>query len=447
MSVVVRFAPSPTGLLHLGNARTALVTWLFARRHGGRFLLRLDDTDLERCTPAHAAAAERDLAWLGLDWQSRVRQSDRMDVYAEALDRLRAAGRLYPCYETSEELVLKRKRLLARHKPPIYDRAALGLSGAERTRLEAAGRRPHWRFLLDHTPIEWHDLVRGPVRFEGRDLSDPVLVREDGRPLYHICSVVDDAAFGITHVVRGEDHVANTAAHVQMFSALGAPPPAFAHLPLLADASGKGLSKRLGSLSLQHLRDDEGLEAMAINSLLARLGTADPIEPRLRLDDLVAGFDIARFGRATPRLDPEELVRLNARVLHQMPLAMVAGRLRGMGLTDVDESFWLAVRPNLTRLADAAEWWRVANGPVAPVLEDPAFTAEAAAVLPPEPWCGDTWAAWTGRLKRETGRKGRALFLPLRLALTGSDHGPELKALLPLIGRERAAARLCGVTA
>jgi glutamyl-tRNA synthetase len=447
MPIAVRFAPSPTGLLHLGNARTALVTWLFARRHGGHFLLRLDDTDLERCTPAYAAAAQRDLAWLGLDWDARVRQSDRMDAYAEALDRLRAAGRLYPCYETAEELALKRKAQLAQRRPPVYDRAALALSAADRARLEAEGRRPHWRFRLDRAPIEWIDLVRGPVRFHGADLSDPVLVRADGRPLYHVCSVVDDAAFGMTHVVRGEDHVANTAAHIQMFEALGTAPPAFAHLPLLADAAGKGLSKRLGSLSLEALRDEDGLEPMAVNSLLARLGTADPVEPFAALAPLIAEVDFARFARATPRLDPEELVRLNARILHALPFAAVADRLRALGLDRADEDFWLAVRPNLTRLRDAVEWWRVAHGPVAPVLEDPAFTAKAAAALPPEPWGGDTWAAWTGTLKRLTGRKGRALFLPLRLALTGADHGPELKVLLPLIGRDRAAARLSGQTA
>jgi len=444
MPIAVRFAPSPTGLLHLGNARTALVTWLFARRHAGRFLLRLDDTDLERCTSAYARAAERDLAWLGLDWDERVRQSDRMDVYADALDRLRTAGRLYPCYETAEELALKRKAQLAQRRPPVYDRAALALTEADRARLEAEGRRPHWRFRLDHAPIAWVDLVRGPVRFHGADLSDPVLVRADGRPLYHICSVVDDAAFGMSHVVRGEDHVANTAAHIQMFEALGAVPPAFAHLPLLADAAGKGLSKRLGSLSLEALREEDGLEPMAINSLLGRLGTADPVEPFMALAPLIAEADFARFARATPRLDPEDLVRLNARILHALPFDAVADRLRALGLTGVDEAFWLAVRPNLTRLRDAVEWWRVAHGPVAPVLEDPAFTAEAAAALPPEPWGGDTWAAWTAALKRLTGRKGKALFLPLRLALTGADHGPELKVLLPLIGRDRAAARLSG---
>ena len=313
MTVVTRFAPSPTGLLHLGNARTALVAWLFARRAGGRYVLRLDDTDRQRSTEAFAEAIVRDLGWLGIDWDTELRQSDRLDRYALAIERLKAAGRLYPCYETPEELSLKRKNLLARGQPPIYDRAALAVSTEERAALERQGRRPHWRFKLDHRPIAWVDLVRGSVRFDGRDLSDPVLVREDGTPLYHVCSVIDDIELGITHVVRGEDHVANTAAHVQLFEALGAPPPTFAHLALISDAAGKGLSKRLGSLSLTALRDDEGLEAMAVVSLLARLGTADPVEPFVDPAPLIAGFDFAKFARATPKLDPEDLARIICR--------------------------------------------------------------------------------------------------------------------------------------
>lgn len=444
MTVAVRFAPSPTGLLHVGNARTALVTWLFARRHGGRFLLRLDDTDVARGSDDHAAAIERDLAWLGLAWDETARQSDRRALYAAAIERLTAAGRLYPCYETPEELALKRKALLQRHLPPIYDRAALALSEADRRRLQADGRRPYWRFRLDHAPIAWHDLVRGPVQFHGKDLSDPVVIREDGSPLYHLCSVVDDIDFAITHVVRGEDHVANTAMHVQMFAALDAAPPAFAHLPLIADAKGQGLSKRLGSLSLAALRDDEDIEAMAVNSVLARLGTADPVEPCLRLEPLIAAFDFARFGRAPPRFDPEDLVRLNARILHEAPFADVAERLAARGLGGVDAGFWEVVRPNLTRLGDVANWWEITHGAVTPVIEDADFLAAAADLLPAGPWGGHTWEHWVAAIGAETGRKGKQLFRPLRLALTGLAHGPELKALLPLIGRARAEARLRG---
>ena len=444
MSVVTRFAPSPTGLLHVGNARTALVTWLFARKGEGRFLLRLDDTDTERCRPEFAEAIDRDLAWLGLDWDDRIRQSDRTARYDEAIDRLKAGGRLYPCYETPEELALKRKSLLSRGLPPIYDRAALALTDAERAELEGQGRRPHWRFKLDHRAIEWTDLVRGPVHFEGRDLSDPVLIREDGRPLYHIGSVVDDIDLAVTHVVRGEDHVANTAMHIQLIQALGGEPPDFAHLPLLADAAGKSLSKRLGSLSLATLREEEGLEPMAVASLLGRLGTSDPVEPLPDLAALVASFDFAKFARGTPKFDPEELKRLNARLLHDMPFDAVSGRFGDLGLKEIDRAFWEAVRPNLSRLADLRDWWQVAKGPIAPAVEDPDFLAEAAALLPPEPWDQETFRTWTSAVKSATGRGGKALFRPLRLALTGREQGPELKALLPLIGRAATLERLVG---
>ncbi|HET8725920.1 MAG TPA: glutamate--tRNA ligase [Alphaproteobacteria bacterium] len=447
MTVAVRFAPSPTGLLHVGNARTALVVWLFARKAGGSFLLRLDDTDLERSTPEFAEAIERDLAWLGLVWDRFVRQSDRTARHDAAIRRLKEDGRLYPCYETLEELALKRKSRLAQGLPPIYDRAALQLTAADRARLEAEGRRPHWRFRLEPGAIEWTDLVRGPVRFDAADLSDPVLVREDGRPLYHGSSVVDDIDLRITHVVRGEDHVANTALHVQMIRALGGEPPAFAHLPLIADAAGQGLSKRLGSLSLQALREEEGVEPMAVASLLAKLGTSDPVEPHHSLDSLVQEFDWAKFSRATPKFDVEDIFRLNARILHDMPYAAAAERLSVLGLPPVGEAFWHAVRPNLSRLADIVEWWRVATGPILPVREDPAFAERAAALLPPEPWGEETWSRWTGAVKEATGAKGKALFQPLRQALTGLDHGPELKTLLPLIGRERAVKRLMGEAA
>ena len=444
MSVVTRFAPSPTGLLHVGNARTALVAWLFARHAGGRYLLRLDDTDDERCRPEYASAIERDLAWLGLDWDDRARQSDRTARYDEAIAKLKADGRLYRCYETPEELSLKRKSLLSRGLPPIYDRAALNLNISEQTVFKDQGRQPHWRLKLDHTAIDWTDLVRGPVHFEGRDLSDPVLIRADGRPLYHIGSVVDDIDLAITHVVRGEDHVANTAMHIQLFQALGAEPPEFAHLPLLADAAGKSLSKRLGSLSLETLRDEEGLEPMAIASLLGRLGTSDPVEPLHDIAALVSGFDFGKFARGTPKFDPEDLKRLNARLLHDTPFETVTGRLSELGLAEIDAAFWAAVRPNLTRLTDARDWWQVAKGPIEPVVDDPSFLSEAAELLPSEPWDQATFGAWTAAVKTATGKGGKALFRPLRLALTGREHGPELKMLLPLIGRKSVLARLGG---
>ena len=432
---IVRFAPSPTGLLHVGNIRAALFNWLFAKRHGGTFILRLDDTDVVRSKPEFEAAIERDLAWLGLVWTRKEKQSDRLAHYDSARDRLIASGRLYPCYETPQELEFRRTRLLAQGRQPVYDRAALKLSDADRARLKGEGRRPHWRFKLTPEEVRWDDLVRGAQHIDEASQSDPVLVRADGTYLYSFTSVVDDIAFGITHVIRGEDHVTNSAAQIQMFQALDAAVPIFAHLPLLVDATGGGLSKRTGSLAVADLRE-RGVEALAVCALLARLGTADPVEPVTSLDALVATVDFARVGRAAARFSEEELAQLNARTLHILPYEAVRARLAD----DSGEAFWLAVRGNLATLADAKDWADVVRGPIAPVIEDAAFLAEAAAKLPPEPWDETTWKAFTSTL----GRKGRALFHPLRLALTARETGPEMARLLPLIGQTKAEARLRG---
>lgn len=439
---IVRFAPSPTGLLHVGNIRAALFNWLYARRHGGRFFLRLDDTDRQRSKPEYEAAIERDLVWLGLHWDTKERQSDRLTHYDVARDRLIAAGRLYPCYETPEELEFKRKRLLAQGRPPVYDRAALRLDEAARHRLEAEGRRPHWRFRLAAEEVRWDDLVRGPQHVDEASQSDPVLVRADGSYLYSFTSVVDDIAFGITHVIRGEDHVTNTGAQIQMFLALGGTVPVFAHLPLLVDAAGGGLSKRTGSLSIGDLRE-RGIEALAIDALLARLGTADPVEPVTSLEPLIATVDFARVGRAAARFSEDELAQLSARTLHALPFAAVRDRLG----SDADEPLWLAVRGNLATLSDVAMWMGVVRGPIAPVIEDAAFLQAAAAVLPSGPWTDQTWKAWTSAVAAATGRKGRALFHPLRLALTARETGPEMARLLPLMGPKRVEARLRGQAA
>lgn len=442
MTVTVRFAPSPTGLLHVGNARVALANWLFARGREGRFVLRIDDTDRERSREDYVAAIGADLAWLGLDWDEMVRQSERLDRYADAAARLRAVGRLYPCYETPEELEGRRRRQLARGRPPVYDRAALALTEADRARLEAEGRRPHWRFRLEHQDVTWDDVARGPCHYHAVHLSDPVLVRADGTYLYTLPSVVDDIDLGVSHVVRGEDHVTNTAPQIQLFQALGAAAPTFAHLPLLVESSGQALSKRLGSLSLASLRD-AGIEPQALASYLALLGSGEP-PAAVPLTELAPGFDLARLGRTAPRFDEAELAHASARAIHEMPFAAARPRLADLGLGQAERRFWEAVRANLGRLAEAADWWQVCRGPAAPVIEDAGLCAQAAALLPPDPWDEATWGAWTAAVGAATGRKGRGLFHPLRLALTGRDSGPELKKLLPLIGRERALARLSG---
>lgn len=448
MTVRVRFAPSPTGLLHLGSARGALLNWLFAKRHGGTFLLRLDDTDRDRSIDENARLIEEDLRWLGLDWDEYARQFLRVDRYRAAAERLKESGRLYPCYETPEELELQRFRQVASGGVQIYDRAALRLSKAQIKAYEDEGRKPHWRFMLEPGEVAWIDMIRGPVKFQGTKLSDPVLIRADGTPIYTLASVVDDIEFGITHIIRGEDHVTNTAVQLQLFMALNRGPDDlnFAHFTLLQDISGHKLSKRGGSLSIGALRD-QGLEAMAINSMLARLGTSDPIEPKGRLDELIEGFDLNKFSRAAPKLELEDLQRLNAKLLHELPFRQVVRRLYETLHIEIDEAFWLAVRPNIATLAEVREWWEVCRGTVAPVIADTSFASTAATLLPPEPWDDKTWSAWTKAVGAQTGRKGKELFMPLRQALTAREHGPELKSLLPIIGRERAAARLSGIAA
>ena len=439
MQIVTRFAPSPTGRLHVGNIRAALHNWLWARKHEGRFILRLDDTDKERSSEAHAQGIRDDLAWLGLAPDEEHRQSARFDRYEAAFERLRALDRVYPAYESAQELDLKRKVQLSRGKPPVYDRAALALGEGERSRLEAEGRRPHWRFRLDHgAAIEWEDLVRGRQHFEPALLSDPVVRREDGSWLYMLPSSVDDIEMGVTHVVRGEDHVTNTALQIQMFEALGAEPPAFAHEALLVGSEGK-LSKRLGSLGADALRD-QGIEPIALVAKLARLGTSLPVEPVTEPGPLVESFDFATFGRAPARFDLDELAQLNARIVHQLPFEAVADRLpAGMGEAD-----WAAVRPNLKTVAEAMGWWEILHGHVEAraAAEDRPLIEAAAEAATELDWREAPWPQLVARLKDGTGRTGKALFRPLRLALTGRESGPEMAALLPLIGRDEAVARL-----
>ena len=435
---IVRFAPSPTGRIHIGNARTAILNWLMALKTGGQFVLRYDDTDTARSTREYADGIAADLDWLGIrparvEWQSK-----RFARYDELADRLRAAGRLYACYETADELDRRRKRQMARGAPPVYDRAALKLTDEERRALEAEGRRPHWRFKLDGRMVPWNDLIRGPQAIDTTGLSDPVLVREDGTYLYTLPSVIDDIDFAVTHVIRGEDHVVNTAVQIEITQALGGNVPNYAHHSLLTGADGKGLSKRLGSLSIASMREG-GLEPMAVVSHAALLGTSDNIHPCADYTELVEGFGLDKLSRAPARFDEAELSQLNAKLLHHLPWQAVKDRLPGE-----TEEFWLAIRGNIGKLADTAGWEMVVSGPINAVVapEDRDFIRDACGLLPASPWDGTTWKSWTEAVKSATGRKGKPLFMPLRLALTGLDHGPELAQLLPLIGRDRALERL-----
>ncbi len=437
-----RFAPSPTGKVHIGNIRTAIIVWMAARAANGHFVLRIDDTDTERSKPEYTESLKRDWQWLGLDWDSTFNQTDadRIKAHEDATKKLIDMGKLYPCYESMDELALKRKILLNQGKPPIYDRASLELTDDQKAKFESDGVKPHWRFKLDHAPIEWTDLIRGDVKFNGGDLSDPVMIREDGRALYHLGSVVDDVDSKITHVVRGEDHISNTAVHIQMFEALGAKAPVFAHLSLVADKEGGKLSKRLGSISIEELREEEDIEAMAILSLLTRLGTSLPVEAKTNIKDLLKDFDFSIFSRATPKLDIEELYRLNEKIVHELSYDDVKARVPN----EVDEVFWMAVRANLTRVKDINEWVAIiTKNPQGELsMDDRDFVRETAQYLPDGALDNDSWNAWITAIKPNTDRKGKTLFMPLRIALTGMDHGPELANLLPLLGRDKVLNRL-----
>lgn len=437
MKPKVRFAPSPTGYLHLGNVRTALVNWLFARKTGGEFWLRIDDTDTERSKAEYEDALREDMAWLGIKWDGTFKQSERFSEYEEAKKKLIASGRLYLCYETQEELDVQRKMQAGRGLPPIYNRASLKLSDEQKAKYASEGRRPHYRFLLEDTLITWSDLIRGEVKFQATHMSDPVLVREDNVPLYTFASVVDDGQTDITHIVRGEDHVSNTAVQVQIFAALGYKLPQFGHLALLKTKEGE-MSKRVGGNDIRTLRQN-GIMPMAINSLLSHIGTSDAVEPFIELEKLVKKFDFKKFGRAPANYDVAELEKLNEKLLHKLPFAEVKQLI-----PFADEKFWESVKANLKNISEAKMWWDILHGEVKADLnsEERDFLHKTLTLLPPEPWNESTWDVWLAAIKPTTERKGKELFMPIRKALTGIEHGPEFKKLLPQLGYEMVVKRL-----
>lgn len=435
-NIKVRFAPSPTGWMHIGNTRTAVFNWLLAKKLGGEFMLRIDDTDVARSKQEYEDAIRDILTWLGLTWSEEARQSARIDRYDEVVAKLKQEGRIYACYETAEELEVMRKKLMAQGRPPIYDRGALKLSQEDIARYEAEGRKPHYRFKLVEGTIEWNDLIRGKISYDAANLADPVIIREDGSYLYHLPSVIDDVDFGITHIVRGEDHVTNTASQIQMFEALGGKVPEFAHLPLLTGKEGK-LSKRLGSLGVRELRAD-GVENMAICSFLAKLGTSEAIEPYFDLQTLANSLDFNKIGRSQPKFDEEELKIFNHKFVRQLDYESVADRV------NVAKDFWEAVKGNLDTVAEAEKWHKVCCEEIVPEVEDLELTSMAADLLPNEPWDNNTYQTWMNLVKENTSKKGKELFHPIRKALTAQENGPELKMLLPFIGRNRAVNRLKG---
>lgn len=443
--VLVRFAPSPTGWLHVGNVRTALINFLFARHAGGKFMLRVDDTDKERSKKEFEDGLKEDLQWLGLPWDETFRQSERFDRYEIARKKLVESDRLYPCYDTPEELEVKRKMLIGRGLPPIYDRSALKDTDEKRKQYEAEGRKPHWRFKLNAAPITWHDLVRGDVQFDGAKLSDPVLIREDGAPLFTFTTSVDDGEYPITHIIRGEDHVSNTAIQVQIMEALGHKVPKFGHMALLKMKEGK-ISKRAGGGDIRSLREG-GILPLALVSYLAKIGTSDAIDLAASTEALWKDFNIGKLGRAMANYDPNELERLNQKLLHHLPFTDVKSQLATRGMGEITEPFWNEIKPNLHTLDEVRDWWDVLHKPITPKIESADFTNQAATLLPSGEWNSDSWDTFVNAVKEKTGRKGKELFMPLRLALTGMEHGPEMKTVFALLGRERAEKRLKGEAA
>lgn len=441
----LRFAPSPTGNLHVGNARTLLLNWLYAKKHKAAFILRFDDTDVERSKDEYAEQIKKDMAWMGLTYDEIVKQSDRLERYEMAAEKLRKSGRLYPCYETKNELDFKRKRQLSQGRPPLYDRAALRLSAEEIAQFEAEGRKPHWRFQLENASITWHDQAHGDMSFEAKHLSDPILIRENGAPVYTLSGVVDDLELEITHVVRGDDHISNTAIQIQLMEALGGKGSnfTFSHLPLLTGSKGEGLSKRLGSLGLMDLKA-QNYEVMALINYLGTLGNPEETAVTLTLEAFVEGFDIAKFGKSSPKFSEDDLQRANEKYLQAVPFAQIKPRLDELGFSEIKQDFWEAIQGNITFLTDVENYATICFSKIDPKIEEAEFIEKAKTSLPQTPWDEETWKTWTTHLKDETGRKGKALFMPLRQALTGEDHGPEMKKLLPFIGYEKTLERLNG---
>lgn len=446
MSVKTRFAPSPTGMLHVGNTRTALINWLFTKKYNGSFMLRMDDTDLARSKLEYEEAIKEDLRWLGLEWDSYAKQSERLARYEEIKQKLIKEKRLYPCYETQEELDMKRKLLLGRGLPPIYDRSALNLTEKQKEELLSQGRKPHYRFLLNNENIEWNDLIKGNVHFQAKNLSDPIVIREDGSMTYILCSAIDDVDFNITHVIRGEDHLTNTAIGIQITKAIGAKPPTMGHLALLKSKTDK-ISKRVGGFEIKALRE-QFIEPMAIKSLLAKMGSSDSIEVTHNINKLVEEFDTKKFSSSAVNYDLNELLQLNHKLISNLSFEEIELSLKAIN-NQIGEDFWNATRGNLVTLDEIQEWWKICKEDVMPVIsaEDKDFLIQSLNLLPQDNWDLSTWDEWVQELKLHTGRLGKSLFMPLRLALTGKESGPELKVLLPLIGIDKTKARLSGKNA
>ncbi len=443
MIIKTRFAPSPTGLLHVGNVRTALINWLFTRKHNGIFMLRIDDTDLIRSKPEFTEAIKADLSWLGMHWNHLEHQSKRLDRYAEITNLLIDLNKLYPCFETQDELQLKRKLQLSQGKTPIYDRSALKFSKKQIEQKIATGKKPHYRFKLEDNAVTWQDLVHGKTSFTAHSMSDPILIREDGSCTYMLCSVIDDIDMKITHVIRGDDHISNTAVQIQIFETLDAHIPTFAHLARIASKESK-ISKRLGGFDIKNLREEKGIEAMAINNFLATIGTSDQASNFTKIDDLIKKFDIKKFHKSPTNYDEQDLIRINHKILANTSFVEIHQHLKQMNLEKIDEHFWLIVRKNLNILGEINGWYSICYDHITHKVADQDFLNICSKLLPSDNWDEATWEKWMAKIIEHTGRKGKDLFMPIRLALTAQEHGPELKSLIYLLGKDKIIQRLCG---
>ena len=432
-----RFAPSPTGLLHVGNVRSAILNWVYSKKNNGNFILRLDDTDQSRSTKEFEEKIKENLNWLGINWDKTFNQSKRVENYNFKIEKLKNDGRLYPCFESSEELSLKKKSLLASGKPPIYDRSSLLLNGEEIIKKISSGKKPHWRFKLEEGIIEWDDLIKGNVNFDPKNLSDPILIREDGSLLYHLPSVIDDVEEEITHIIRGEDHISNTAFHIQLFKALDAKAPHFAHHPFLTDQEGKGFGKRIGSLSIENLKS-EGYEQITILNYLTNIGSSEDIKPEISIDNIVESFDIKNISNSSAKFSERVLKSLNSDVLKNYKFEQVNKKL-DLEIKGIDlEKLWIFSQNNIEFLKDVKDWVKTIDSIIPIEQHDIPNNLIKSAIenIPEEPFTYETWDKWTKSIMEQTGLKGKSLFMPLRLILTGKERGPELKNFLPLLNKQ-----------
>ncbi len=441
--MVLRFAPSPTGLLHVGNLRTAIINWLFAKKHDYDFLLRIDDTDDTRSKKEYVDFIEEDLKWIGLEWSLKYAQSDRLGAYDDAFNYLKSNNLIYRCFETDEELSLKRARQRSAGLPPVYDRSSLRISKDKIIQYESEGRSSYWRLKLPDKPIIWKDKIYGEVRFDSKSYSDPVIIRADGRYLYTITSVVDDIYSKVSNIIRGSDHLTNSGIQIYLFQALGSKAPNFFHHSLMTSADGEPLSKRIGSLSIRGIRES-GIEPEVLLNYLTFVGDITNQSEFYEISELAKNFDAQKLSKSNAPFDERLLKEVNSGFLQQQNYDFFKKKSDLLGLKQVPKEFWGAVKNNIKVFDEIKDWTEVIYGNIQPVIDDPEYINLALNLIPEVDFNELSWQNWTETIKEKSGRKGKKLFMPLRLSITGKDFGPEMAKLLPLIGKEKTLSRLNG---